>query len=162
MWLLLPSVLFRLELRCSHLRVQFYGFVYRMSLLFRCVTVFDVFICYIRCVLLDGRPLCLFVVVAVTFKGAHCNTNLYTWRWPIMPKHVLYFYNEEKGEQLKLKSCSWTLSNGQAREDATEGLCAKKTYSHGTDKLYQQTDGMATNSFFPVTINMHVGPNTLV
>jgi hypothetical protein len=53
--LLLRRLFFRLVLCCSHTRVQFYSSVCPIFLLFRCVAAFDVFICYISCILLRGR-----------------------------------------------------------------------------------------------------------
>jgi hypothetical protein len=30
-------------------------------------------------------------------------TNLYTWRWPVRPKHVVYDYNKEKKSEQQPK-----------------------------------------------------------
>jgi hypothetical protein len=61
--LLLPQVLFRLVPRCSHVRVQFYCFVGRNSLLFPCVRVC---VCVRVCACARARA-CVCVCVSVFY-----------------------------------------------------------------------------------------------
>jgi hypothetical protein len=53
--LILPLVLFKLVLRCGHIRFRFWEFCWPTLSVCRCVAVLDVFACFIRCTLL-GTP----------------------------------------------------------------------------------------------------------
>jgi hypothetical protein len=50
-----PRMFFRMLPCCNHAIVQFNGFVGRICLLLRCMTVFHMFVCSIRCKLLCSR-----------------------------------------------------------------------------------------------------------
>jgi hypothetical protein len=68
--LLLPWLFFRMALCYGQAHVQFYDFVGRNCLLFRCVVVLDVFVCCIRFSLLK------------TWRGSLPRIKLAgTWRW---------------------------------------------------------------------------------